>query len=172
VRDAETGRMLPQKFDERFWAKVAVVPGDGCWEWTASRVGRNRPGGGYGQFWCSEKQTQLKAHRVAWEQANGPIPAGMLVCHRCDNPGCVRPDHLFLGTPKDNTVDMVQKGRDWKHAGALCPRAILTESQVREIRRKYVHGVYGYKRLGAEYGVNPNTIERIVKLETWRELAP
>jgi hypothetical protein len=121
VRDAETGRMLPQKFDERFWAKVAVVPGDGCWEWTASRVGRNRPGGGYGQFWCSEKQTQLKAHRVAWEQANGPIPAGMLVCHRCDNPGCVRPDHLFLGTPKDNTVDMVQKGRDWKHAGARNP---------------------------------------------------
>jgi hypothetical protein len=170
MRDAATGRMLRQDFDTRFWSKVAYVDGDGCWEWTASRVGPDRPGGGYGQFWCAERKTQLKAHRVAWEQKNGPIPDGMLVCHRCDNPGCVRPDHLFLGTPKDNMVDMVQKG-EWKHGGVLCPRAILTEQQVREIRAKYVRGSYGYKRLGKEYGVSPGTIEVLIKGRTWRSLA-
>ena len=168
-RRGTTDRVVQPSFEERFWTKVAKVDGDGCWEWLGSRVGSGKPEARYGQF--ASGDTQLKAHRVAWELTNGPIPEGMLACHRCDNPGCVRPSHLFLGTPKDNSVDMVEKGRGWKHDGALCPRAKLTPEQVAEIRSKYVHGQYGYKRLGAEYGMDPGTIERIIKRETWREYA-
>lgn len=86
----------------RFHDKVLV--GDGCWEWAAGRSGS-----GYGGF--AVHQRVEGAHRVAWELWNGPVPDGLQVCHRCDNPTCVRPDHLFLGTIQDNQRDKVAKGR-------------------------------------------------------------
>lgn len=88
---------------ERFWEKVEKT--DGCWLWTASLTNK-----GYGEFRLNEPSPIL-AHRVAYELAHGPIPPGLFVCHHCDNPPCVRPDHLFLGTQKDNAQDMVRKGR-------------------------------------------------------------
>ena len=87
----------------RFWEKVEITPH--CWEWTASK--RHH----YGQF-----DTKL-AHRIAWELVFKYIPEGMQVLHSCDNPGCVRPSHLFLGTQKDNMVDMMKKGRHKGHHG-------------------------------------------------------
>lgn len=94
--------------DERFWSKVSK--GDGCWEWQAGRLPT-----GYGRF--SDKGVEYKAHRFSWALAHGAIPEGMLICHRCDNPRCVRPDHLFLGTNSDNQRDMVNKNRGrWKRA--------------------------------------------------------
>jgi len=89
--------------EERFWAKVDRT--DDCWLWTACRTTH-----GYGQF-RPERSRGAQAHRVAWELTNGPIPAGMLVLHRCDNPPCVNPAHLFLGTQSDNMRDMYAKGR-------------------------------------------------------------
>ena len=98
----------------RFWAKVDF---DGsnqphmdtpCWEWTAFRVH------GYGQFSYNGKRNG-KAHRFVWEMCVGPIPEGSFICHACDNRSCVRLDHLFVGSARDNNVDMVQKGRGrWK----------------------------------------------------------
>lgn len=93
---------LTDKDKSRFWSKVDKS-GD-CWTWTASK---NH--GGYGQFGANGKG--YISHRVSWSISNGDIPKGMLICHHCDNPPCVNPDHLFLGTYQDNMDDKMRKGR-------------------------------------------------------------
>lgn len=96
------GGRWPGTTEERFWARVDR--GDGCWEWRGCKK-RN----GYG--WVGVRKEQWVAHRLAWTFVNGPIPTGLHVCHRCDNPSCVRPDHLFIGSHADNMADMKAKGR-------------------------------------------------------------
>jgi hypothetical protein len=133
---------------ERFWAKAAQ-PAEGCWEWQAAT---GPPG--YGRFWMGG-QMQL-AHRVAWELTHGPIPDGMFVCHRCDNPPCVRPDHLFLGTPHENILDAAAKRR--MHKGY-----VLTEDDVAAIRLSQDTD----RELAARYGVAVGTIGDVLWGRTW-----
>lgn len=106
AHDAGSGRQ-PIPIAERFWPRVDKAVGQGpdgtCWEWTASRNGD-----GYGF------SNHTMAHRVSWEIHNGSIPNGLCVLHRCDNPPCVNPAHLFLGTKKDNAADMSAKGRCYR----------------------------------------------------------
>ncbi len=118
----------------RFWKNVHRASGDACWEWKATRKMHTacsaRGGTGYGHFMVSDAK-RVQAHRYSYELHFGPIPEGMFVMHKCDNPPCVRPDHLELGTPKDNMQDAIRKGRNSRGpehglkavAGRRTPRA-------------------------------------------------
>lgn len=93
--------------EDRFWTHIRVTEA-GCWEWTGKRRAN-----GYGL--TSINRRDVRAHRMAWTLSQGPIPDGLCVCHHCDNPPCVNPAHLFLGTKGDNLRDMCAKGRDSKY---------------------------------------------------------
>lgn len=152
--------MSKRDFAERFWEKVDTS-GE-CWEWTACR---NR--GGYGVFQTSGS-SQDTAHRVAHRLALGKIPDGMLVCHRCDNRGCVRPEHLFLGTDDDNRNDMIAKRRH-RH-GAAHGMAKLSEVDVLGIRNARAGGET-LQSIATRYGVNVGTIWKIATGKLWRHVA-
>lgn len=106
------------------------------------------------------------AHRVVYEGAFGPIPKGMFICHKCDNPSCINIDHLFMGTPKDNTRDMIRKGRTNPRKGESHYRAILTESQAKEI----IEAEGMYKDIAERYGVGKHAVECIKRGENWAHL--
>lgn len=133
------------------------VLGDGCWVW---RGGLEADG--YGRF--PDAGGWRRAHRVAWELYYGPIPEGLCVCHRCDNPACVRPDHLFLGTHRDNIRDRDSKGR--AAAGSRNGRAKLTEPEVQSIREEVAAGrsMYG---IAKRRGLNPTTVQDLVSGKNW-----
>ena len=140
--------------------KVAVMkPKTPCVEHVGTKVK-----GGYGRVYYDGRM-QL-AHRVAWQKANGPIPEGFVVCHRCDNPPCINADHLFVGTQTDNMADMAKKGRGKNARGEKHYITTLSERDVECIREfpKY----YGYaKVLSQQYGVTTTTIRNIRAGRTW-----
>jgi hypothetical protein len=147
--------------EERYWARVQKGPG--CWLWTGNTNDK-----GYGQI--ADRGRHRIASRVGYELAYGPFDPTLDVLHRCDVPACQRPDHLFLGTHTENMQDMYAKGRRIAARGEAAGKARLTEAQVREIRARYVWGVYGAKRLAKEYGVQVDSIFKIVKRLTWKHL--
>ena len=165
-----------------------IVDGE-CVVWSGYRHG-----GRYGRVRTGK--TKVGAHRVAWELVHGLIPAGLFVLHRCDNPPCVRIDHLFLGTPADNMRDMMEKGRSargerhglfkhperrargerhgrrihperWPH-GEDSPRSKLTNAEVVKIRAEYSKGGTTQAAIGAKYGVSQVQIGNIVRQQSWK----
>lgn len=133
---------------------------DGCWLWTGKKVGR-----GYGGLRVNERD--LLAHRVSYELHVGPIPDGQWVLHRCDNPPCVNPEHLFLGDRRANFDDMLAKGRSLRGERHLFAK--LTSEQVVEIRRRA--RFEPQSKLAAEFGMSRATICNIIKRKTWRHVA-
>lgn len=149
----------------RFWSRVSC--GDGCWEYPGASVK-----GGYRSV--KVHQRRVLAHRFAWENMNGPVPGGLIVMHTCDNPPCVRPDHLRLGTQLDNIGDMVAKGRNRtggaKTAGSANGQAKLTPDQVRAIRSAYLPRVRSLSMLAREFGVSVSSVHEIVSGRRWRTI--
>jgi hypothetical protein len=113
----------------------------------------------------------IGVHRLSWILANGAIPDGMSVLHRCDNPPCVNPEHLFLGTQRDNNLDMRAKGREGRfdRKGEANGHAKLTLSQAREIRARYASGGISQEALGRNYGIPQAHVSRIVLNRAWAE---
>lgn len=149
---------------KRFWSKVDTSGGMfACWLWTDFLYDL-----GYGCLRISGKN--IKAHRISWELAYNEIPDGMLVCHKCDNPSCVNPTHLFLGTIQNNLQDMRDKGRAVHTSGERNRHAILTDDKVRAIRNRYAEGDITQAQLAADYGVAKQQVSRIIRRVMWRHV--
>lgn len=131
---------------DRFWEKVTKT--DDCWLWTGAGVR-------YGSFRGPDKTTT--AHRFSYELHHGPIENGAYVCHTCDNPKCVNPDHLFLGTQSDNLKDMTDKGRRWSK---------IDEEDVRIIRYLYERGVT-YQKISEIFPICKTQVGNIIRGEKW-----
>ena len=142
--------------EKRFWSYVDKTSA-GCWEWKGGR----RTSEGYGGFGITSKRVVL-AHRFSFESMFGPIPEGFLVCHHCDNPPCVRPDHLFLGTKADNAHDRDSKGRCFRSTNRK-----LTESQACAI----LADTRPRPLLAQVYGVSVAAIADIRGRRTWAHLS-
>lgn len=156
--------------EERLWRRVnkkgrIMRPGLGhCWEY----VGSVSPNG-----YCRikrEDRTPVSVHRLSWEIHDGPIPDDLLVCHKCDNKICVRRSHLFLGTVKDNSQDMLRKGRGNKARGAAHGNAHLTEKKVLRLLHLAKTKQKTQKQLSVIYGIHEMTVSRIVRGERWAHL--
>lgn len=146
--------MEKKSISERFWEKVNKIP-DGCWIWTAAKRGQNS----YGAFRLSKKDGDIAAHRYSYELRNGSIPEGMIVCHTCDVPACVNPDHLFIGTHQDNAIDRQSKKRSKSFTK-------LTEDQAKEIKSSSE----SQSKLATKYKVSRRTIASIQYGETWKNI--
>lgn len=155
LRNKTSRRCAPPP--DRFATKY-VVADNGCWEWNAARNDK-----GYGHFKMDGAVRQ--AHRVSWELHFGPIEGGMHVLHKCDNPSCVNPDHLFLGTNADNAADCKAKGRHARPAGESNPRARLTAQQVRDIRASKET----LAAQAARYGVAASTVWAARSGQNWHQ---
>jgi hypothetical protein len=138
--------MRKEPAEVRFWRKVQKT--SNCWLWTGSL-----DTGGYGMFWPSSRQA-VHAHRFAWLLTNGEFDRRLDVLHECDNPRCVRPSHLFLGTEHDNMMDMARKGR---HGSAK-----LSKEQVRDVRRRVAAGE-SQRSVARDLGVSPAAICNLLK---------
>ena len=152
---------MKQTVEERFWSKVKKT--NGCWLWLDVPDAY-----GYGIFfiWPQNK----KAHRISWEIHNGAIPAQLHVLHSCDNPLCVNPQHLFLGTQADNNRDCIAKGRHRASKGEDNGYSKLTTLQVLEIRKMYKTGLYTQQSLAVRFKIHTAHVHSIVVGKRWKHL--
>ena len=162
------GQKEMRPLEDRFWEKVDKSEGLGpdgtCWEWRAYV----HPSG-YGQLGLGRAvDGVMHTHRISYLLEHGEIPKGMLVLHKCDNRLCVNPDHLWLGTHKDNTQDMIAKGRRRKSSQVVRGEGVsnskLTEDLVRKMRAE---PPMTFKKLGEKYGVTAGTACKVILRQTW-----
>lgn len=160
--DPNGGKKNHAPVEERFWRYVNKTPS--CWEWTGSKRRF-----GYGSIQeCGKDGRYLQAHRLSYQMHVGPIPDGFFVMHKCDNPSCVNPDHLQIGTPRDNTQDMIAKGRKNVVApvGEKNGKSKLTEDLARYIKSSSSTNA----QLARELNLSPNCIRGVRTGRTWRHV--
>ena len=148
--------------EDRFWEKVSIDPYGGCWEWCGSRTDL-----GYGKIRISREKRNELAHRISWIFHFGSIPKELWVLHRCDDPSCVNPEHLFLGDHTANMADMRAKGRSTR--GEQMHNAKLTDEAVREARVLASTGVF-QKDIAKGLGVGRRTIGKAIRGKTWQHV--
>ena len=154
--------MASKKFtslEHRILDNIEILPWTGCWIWMKGSDSR-----GYGHISVDGKT--LKSHRVSWEVKHGNIQSGLVVCHKCDITSCVNPDHLFLGTQKDNMGDASKKGRMFKAKGELNPIAKLNSSDVIFIRKSNLF----IAKLAKMFGVSQGLISRVRNNGCWTHI--
>lgn len=159
--------LVDDKARLRFLAKFEKRQKSMCWWWKAQK---DKNGYGRMKFKINGRHVATPAHRVSWEIYRSPIPKGMLVCHRCDNPSCVNPHHLFLGTWMDNYKDMENKGRRKSSKGSSNGSSRLNEKKVIEIR--FLRAQYGSASnwLSAKFNISSATISRILSRQIWKHI--
>jgi hypothetical protein len=170
----KSSKTRASKLSDRFWSRVDKT--NTCWNW----IGTKGPTG-YG--YISVKHKNTRAHRLSWTFVHGPIAEDLCVCHKCDNPSCVNPDHLFLGSNLENRRDSASKGRVPKgeRSGVrLHPETVakgenhgcakLTDKQVLQIRSLHSRHTKSCSELAKDYQVSPDTIRLIVSKKTWKHL--
>lgn len=150
---------------KRLWHKIKKV-GD-CWEWQGARTEK-----GYGRL--SINNRDKRAHRVAWELTYGPIPQGLLVCHHCDNPSCINPNHLFIGTHQDNINDAIKKGfpNGWSsggQSGEKHPQAKLNIITVKKMRELHKKGMTE-RKLAKMFHIGRTQAHRVVARIHWKDI--
>ncbi len=163
-------KRLIHKFDQksdasmqRFICEASRKSETGCWEWSLAKGA-----GGYGVQYFRGKTH--KAHRMSWTVFKGQIPEGVLVCHQCDNPQCVNPSHLFLGSHADNRADAVAKNRVFRPIGVLAPACILSERVVRNMRATYASGRVTMKQIAERFRCSVPNVYRIISRQTWKHI--
>lgn len=157
---------------DRFWARVLVREPNECWPWQGARFPK-----GYGTIGSGIKEPvrgkglgrNKLTHRVSWEIHHGPIPEDMLVCHHCDNPPCVNPAHLFLGTPLDNSRDRDAKGRQRYLRGETHQSAKMKEKQILEILDLLRSG-RTQRSIARQYGINRMIVYDVAHGRRWKHI--
>lgn len=148
-----------EKLRHRLYRYAVLGDIESCWLWVGTTNNK-----GYGQLKINKKNTG--AHRVSYMVHIGPIPEGMFVLHQCDNPACINPYHLFLGTHADNMRDKVQKGRMHDQRGEHNPKAKITELQARDAHERAAKGER-QSDIARSYGVTRSAISRIIRGQSW-----
>jgi len=161
MRAARLKNIAPIK--DRIYRSIEFDLNGGCWLWS----GATNSDIGYGQISFNRKVARV--HRLSWEIHYGPIPEGLHVCHRCDVPVCVNPDHLFLGTHTDNMRDKVRKGRDWCKQGEKCPTSKLKDSDIPVILERIRRG-HTDSQIREDYGVTSYAIYAVRNGRTWNHI--
>ena len=154
--------MYSQSFINRFNQKWQLDKKTGCWVWTGATAGR-----GYGNIGLERQRKQEYAHRISYRLHVGEIPKGQYVLHRCDNPSCVNPSHLFVGTQRANLADMASKGRHLY--GEKNAKAVLTEADIPKIRQLCASGMAQWE-VGRMFGVSQITVSRIMRGKRWKHI--
>lgn len=155
--------------EERLKRNMRVNPVSGCWEWQGCKRS------GYGHTIVGSRtdgtRHSERAHRLAYMVWNGEIPRGYDVCHKCDNPACINPNHLFVGTRQDNVDDRERKGRNVIKIGEEQPRSKLTKKVVKEARWERAYRGTSFQKLADKYGVSKKTMQNAIAGVTWKCVA-